>query len=565
MWKIIAAIFLIWVLVIGYKIYRKNKLENNPEVVAMLDKIQAFFNEIDVLTVDYFTKTLEENLRKDYRDVFEFFGKIPYSMIKNERISAFKSVYSNLISKVKVWNENYVEKTLLENEKIFDDIDGKSLDDQQRRAIVVDEINNLILAGAGSGKTLTISGKVKFLGDIKNIKPEEILLISFTNKAADEMSQRIAKKLHIDVEAKTFHKFGLGIMTKSYGKRFDIAEDYFLPNLIDQYFESHVSGDRKQIENLINFFGYYLNIPKDWEEFNSLGDCYDYYKNIDFETLKGKMQNNQVAVEGLSKMLKANKQTLQGETVKSLEEVMIANFLFLNGVNYIYEYKYPYESPDPYRKAYRPDFYLPDYDIYIEHFGITKNNKAPWLSEIEEQKYLEGMTWKREFHEENKTTLLETYSYYNKEGRLLLELERILKAANVEFKEVDYLEIYKQILDKKKDKYFSEFKKLISSFINLFKSNGYDVESFGKLSQQASKINNVFLCQRSLLFLSIVKPIFQRYQEELNKSEKIDFNDMINMATGLVREGKGDFKYKYIIIDEYQDISVSRFNLIKEV
>jgi DNA helicase-4 len=51
---------------------------------------------------------------------------------------------------------------------------------QQRTAIITDEDNNLIIAGAGSGKTTTIVGKVKYIIDRYKAKPEEILLISFT-------------------------------------------------------------------------------------------------------------------------------------------------------------------------------------------------------------------------------------------------------------------------------------------------------------------------------------------------------------------------------------------------
>lgn len=99
------------------------------------------------------------------------------------------------------------------------------------------------------------------------------------------------------------------------------------------------------------------------------------------------------------------RQTLKKEQVKSLEEVEIANFLFLNGVKYVYEGKYPFDVNDTEHKVYRPDFYLPDYDIYIEHFGIAKDGSLPWLSEIEEQKYQDSMKWKRGIHKQNQTTL----------------------------------------------------------------------------------------------------------------------------------------------------------------
>lgn len=548
----------------GYKIFKEEQLKKEPLTSSMIDRALLFAQDLEAIKIDYLTNPRKIELISRYRDVYKFFKKKPYSNLHIPEINDFKEKYRNIDSIVEEYNEHYIQSELIKHKDLFDDIDGRSLDEQQRRAVVVDEINNLILAGAGSGKTLTISAKVKYLVDTKNIKPEEILLISFTNKAADEMHTRIADKLHINVETKTFHKLGLDIIKHSQDDvSFDIAEDNTLNNVIDEYFNESVYDDINQITNLINFFGYYLNIPKDWAEFESLGECFDHYKNIDFETLKSKCSD-----KDLNKQvdeLKINKQTIQGETVKSLEEVMIANYLFLNGINYIYEYKYPYESEDKFKKSYRPDFYLVDYDIYLEHFGISADNRVPWLSRVEEQKYLDGITWKREFHKTNGTTLLETYSYYNKEGKLLIELEKLLKENNIMFKEIDYIQIYKHIFDKTSNKYFSEFKKLIRTFIGLFKSNGYSVENFEFLKNKAQQNFNNFVLERTLIFLEIVKPIYIKYQEQLKSNKEIDFNDMINSATEIVKSDKIKLNYKYIIIDEYQDISKSRFNLVKEI
>ena len=93
--------------------------------------------------------------------------------------------------------------------------------------------------------------------------------------------------------------------------------------------------------------------------------------------------------------------TLKHERVKSLEELMIANYLFLNGINY--EYETPYHligkvsdwACNFKRNSYKPDFYLTDYDIYLEHFGITKDYRVPWLNKKEEKRYLDGIKKKR--------------------------------------------------------------------------------------------------------------------------------------------------------------------------
>ena len=62
-----------------------------------------------------------------------------------------------------------------------------------------------------------------------------------------------------------------------------------------------------------------------------------------------------------------------------------------------------------------------------------------------------------------------------------------------------------------------------------------------------------------------MKPLFVYYQGQLEQSEQIDFNDMINMASEFIEQGAVKLNYKYIIIDEYQDMSVSRFKLIKAI
>ena len=99
------------------------------------------------------------------------------------------------------------------------------------------------------------------------------------------------------------------------------------------------SKDRDTVENVVKFFSYYINIPKDLDQVEVLGEAHDYYKDVDLETIRSKVER-----------LKRDKSTIKGEKVKSIEEVVIANYLFLNGINYIYEMEYPYPQEDKYRK-----------------------------------------------------------------------------------------------------------------------------------------------------------------------------------------------------------------------
>ena len=198
----------------------------------------------------------------------------------------------------------------------------------------------------------------------------------------------------------------------------------------------------------------------------------DKYFREKLETLKLKYDREKYIRETSAEKAKAYT-TLNNEKVKSLEETKIANFLFMHCINYEYEKIYPFESTGQVRKSYHPDFYLTDYNIYLEHFGISKDFTVPWLSPIEEKKYLEGIQWKREFHQENETKLIETYSYYSSEGILLKKLEETLLANGVEIKSRDFTDIFNTVYASKSNKYLSEFIKLCCTFITLFKSNNY--------------------------------------------------------------------------------------------
>ncbi|QBP43185.1 UvrD-helicase domain-containing protein [Paenisporosarcina antarctica] len=542
---------LVFTILIGYlfiSLIKKKRLKKQIPIAL------SFLQEIENRKKEYFTDTSRKEIMMKYKVFYE-------SCIKNSSsntLNQFNQVYSHLDKRIVKWNKEYVQRELKQNDSFFSNIDGKSLDDQQRKAVVIDESNNLILAGAGSGKTLTIAGKVKYLVEQKKVSPDEILLLTYTKKAATEMEDRIKIKMNIPVESMTFHKLGLRMITQKREQHPNVS-DQLRKNILD-FFEREILTNPILMGKVIHFFSYYINVPQDYEDYDNLGDLYTHQKTTSLETIKSKFEKDINA-------LKQDKFTIAGEEVKSIEEVIIANFLYLNGIEYEYEKIYPYPSPDPYRKRYQPDFYLLEYDIYLEHFGISENNRTPWLSSIEEDKYLEGMKWKREFHASNQTKLLETYSYYNKNGVLLYKLESLLKKNGVKIQPRNLQDIYKQIYitQKEKDRDFGEIIKLIQTFIGLFKSMGNTADDFKGIRSEILKNEaHLFMKDRNLLLLSIIESIFTYYQAELKVSEAIDFADMINEATSLIEQNQVKHPmYKYIIVDEYQDISFSRFKLIK--
>jgi DNA helicase-4 len=212
---------------------------------------------------------------------------------------------------------------------------------------------------------------------------------------------------------------------------------------------------------------------------------------------------------------------------------------------------------------YQPDFYLTDYDIYLEHFGIDENNRAKWLTPFNEQKYVDEMEMKRETHKLYDTKLLETYSYYNRDRVLLDKLGEILKNENVVFKPRDTQSIYSRVSDKDKN-FGKEITNLLGTFINLCKSRQLDYNAIISLFSDKRRATK-FMLERQQTFLKFAIPILKKYDHTLNEKYEIDFNDMINQATDLIKEFRPNYEYQYIIIDEYQDISYARFSLIKEI
>lgn len=542
----------------SFKDLREEINRKNEELTPYYLGVKKYQDQLQKMKREYIGHSQMNQTLKDYEYIERFFRQEPDV---NQQVKEFFETFMRLEELVKEWNLAFVTQELLEMKEYFNDIDGKSLDPQQREAIVIDEDANLIVAGAGSGKTLTISGKVKYLVEKKEIHPEEILLISFTRKAAEEMETRIKKRLRLNVEVNTFHKLGMRIISKYKKEKPNVVDNPKV--IIKNYFDQEMYDDPQQLKRMIEYFGYYLNVPIDLENFDSLGEAYEYQKSMDLETLKSKYEEQKYTLYK-TQQLKSRQTTLAGEKLKSLEEVMIANFLFLNGVEYVYERDYPHTMASENYRSYKPDFYLPQYDIYIEHFGITKDNRTPWLSEIEGKKYLDGIKWKREIHKEHRTILVETYSYLTGEGRLLETLRKKLLDEGVKYKEVDFIDIFNKIYDNENTNHYDEFIQFIASFINLFKSNGYEYETFDEIISNLDK-KNIFFYNRTKTFLEITKSVYLYYQKQLATNKQIDFNDMINEATHIVGTSDMAFPYRYIIIDEYQDISVSRFKLVETI
>lgn len=514
--------------------------KNNYEYTMQKKWLDDFFEAINLLKTKYISHRDKTNFIYKYQYIRESFD-IP--KIEDDRIKLLIDIYDKFDLYVKRYNEQYIEKELEENNIYFNNLFDYPLDDEQRRAVVIDEDNQLIIAGAGSGKTTTIIGKTRYLIEKKNILPENIITISFTNAATDNFRDKISNK---KVHCSTFHKLAKDILEENKVK-LNIVENDYLKKIIIDFLEKEIHKVPELSKNLTEFYSYYMHYQnnKDIDFSTEI----EYSQGADLETLRSKYESQH----------KNTLDTLNNERVKSIQELVIANFLFVNGINYIYEPNYKYRTASKEFRQYKPDFYLPDYDIYIEHFGIDITGRAKQYPPEEERKYLEGINWKRDLHQRNNTKLLEIYSSdfydYNIDERLTSKLQ----SQEIKFNPISPEELIKTI-NKINNQEMISFHSLIEKFIEMFKGNNYEDIEFETFLKDSKKNNN----KRRVLLLNIIRAIYNYYQDKLKSEERVDFNDMINFATKEIINNY-DKKIDYIIIDEFQDISYSRYEMIKEL
>lgn len=129
---------------------------------------------------------------------------------------------------------------------------GYQLDNQQKE-IVLDESDYLLVtAGAGSGKTLTILGKLYYLIEIKKIDPKEIICISFTKATSDSLREKIKKEFNYNVPVYTFHKLGLEILKEK--NNYNIADVNTLDDIIKNFFKEDILKSKYHVKLIKKYF-----------------------------------------------------------------------------------------------------------------------------------------------------------------------------------------------------------------------------------------------------------------------------------------------------------------------
>lgn len=498
-------------------------------------------------------------------------------------VKSFREYYKDLINyknlsdekpnRIKKLNERMLDDEIKDNPEFFKDI----TDLNKRRAIVIDENNVKVNAGAGTGKTFTIQNKVKYLIEKRGISPKKILCLCYTGDGAEDLNKKVNKNRdeNNQVEACTFHEFCRRVAKKC-GEDKGRPNRRLLKDIIINY-SMELADDEKLIK-LIDYFSYYINSPADKEDINTYDELLDYENERDLKTLRKKFYES------------GANYTMKGETVDSIGELIIANYLFRHDIDYVYGEEYKSKLIEIVQrflysgnsfslislelqkewfenfiseyswKTYVPDFYLPEKDIYLEHFGIGHSDNEKWLG----KDYEPQIKRKIKYHELHQTKLIKTYYYYLEDGILPEKLEELLRDNDVTIGHKDPKEILDVLQKTNKIKDFDNFNKLIESFINIFEAQNKEKNQFDSFIKMNESESDGYKRNRQKLFLDIVRDIYDIYYES-NEGKRIDHNREVSLALELIQTNRYSASYDYIFIDEYQDINPIRSLLLQNL
>ena len=432
-------------------------------------------------------------------------------------------------------NERFLSDEIKRFSQYFDTVEKNPLTNEQREAVVTFADNVMTVAAAGSGKTSVLIAKAGYAISADLFKPEQIVLLAFNRKAAEELAERVAERLGPRIEGAerirvaTFHSLGLDIIAEATGKRPMVApwieQGLEIAELVD--IVKTLSNDKK-FASKWNLFQTVLarplppfgteEEPEWWDREND---------NRGFRTLRG-------------------------ETVKSQEERMICNWLAWEGVDYEYERPYEHGTATATHRQYLPDFYYPSANVYHEHFALDHNGVPPRHF----TGYAEGVTWKRELHSEHETNLVETTSFGIRSYGGFEKFKADLTAAAVKFSEI---ELTGDELALCSDD--ASLLRVFRTFMSHVKSNQLTMSDL-RTRAASRRTDNP---ERDRVFLDIFESLWREWDRRLADAGALDFEGMLGEAVNHLASGRCTMPYRLVMADEFQDTSRVRGAMLKHL
>ena len=473
-----------------------------------------------------------------------------------EKLSALASGdFSNIEKR----NDRFISQEAQLFDSYFSEVEEQVLTYEQRVASIIMEDRNLVIAAAGSGKTSVLVAKVGYLIKKGYALPEEILILSFNSSVAKEIEGRIDKRLIQSnlissiPRINTFHAFGLNAIKES-GPPLRLAALALSAELrsreINKIFIDLIEKDSEFQADAIRFIAMYSTTGVEDEAPQLAAELGITWKDLIRKPI------GSVVISDPGRNLYT---TLSGDYVRSKQELQIANWLTLMGIDFKYEKTFPAIEKFPWTRDYRPDFYYPSLDVWHEHFGINIFGKAPphWTVSKDGLTYEQQAIGKRQALEAAEARWFETTSGDFETGRWEEKIHESLVAYGAKPTLIEWSKFAELFAEKNIGN--TEFLGLVGTAISHYKSNNITMED---LYAKAKKTKDH---QRNESFIRLFEKIYRRYQEHLAEREEIDFDDMLRIASQRINAAPPTGRYKAILIDEFQDMSNARAELVKSL
>ena len=455
-------------------------------------------------------------------------------------------------------NERHVERRLRNADA---DPVLRRLHPAQRRAVVVAEDTQLVLAGAGTGKTQTMAAKVADTLRRGRTTPEHVAVVTFTNKAAKEIRERIAKLAGQSTDGMfvgTIHGLAKQVLTQAPGAggtRIDaIAEPgsrryQTLERMLDDVLRADVSLH----EALAVRARAYVRIPP----------------NDGKHGEKVRVSRRTGAID-----------------VRSHGEAAICRVLDERGIDFDYEaacVEAPASAEERKRQpeaakvkaeclesGYRPDFKIilaKGSVVWLEHWGVDEQGNPPreW-DEEDRRRYVESMRWKRRAHEVLGTRLAETdWGQYAEVLRGERNWDSTVVEAIARAAGQDPASIDKQF-PRKDDGWKPEAETIrilvqeVSEWIGAAGRCGLEEADVGR---RIEGMDGVSARDEAQALATLAKAVRRRYEAHLEDTGTTDFEKMVLDAARALEAGKVRPGFDMVIVDEWQDVNGAQERFVR--
>ncbi len=516
-------------------VYRKRSISQSrvslEEVSAVISRIDNSF-EPYLSSKEYLPERIGRPLKSEIKTLVEWTLPSVEKAVRRTHDSLMRKEFESITMAANQLRQNlmgynhlYVQRAITEHSKLL--VEELRLDGAQRDATVRDDERNIVIAAAGSGKTRTLVARVRYLLECR-MTPTNILAITFTNKATEEMEDRL-KQMGVPVafqgsegvSVSTLHALGKRILQAETPRPISIADERWTDSLVASALRDAREARDQQLTSL--YFNAILNFHRDLDERTpALGVDLTY-------------------------------RTLRGEHVRSIGERTIANFLFTHHVPYKYEAKASWAQVGAGRTAYNPDFTLLDTGACIEYWGIDRAGNVPQEWKTSSAQYNQGIAYKRGEFQRTGKKLIEFYDYERKEGTLEAAIEARLTSAGIQLRSMTLADLEKILGD---TKYIGTvIERKLVGFIENARSFRMSTEQIlQRLKSATPRVHH---------FGNLGVAVLQRYERELASEGRIDFSDMLHRAADIIQKGASSLpKFDHILVDEFQDTSAPMARLV---